>query len=103
MRRIRVPYPGAERLDPDRRHRGGEGDVFGGDELGDVDELVVDIEAGRVAYLTVDVGGFLGLGEKPVRVGLDQMSIMQSEMGDDLRVYIQSTEEQLEQMEAYGG
>lgn len=45
-----------------------------GDELGDIDELVVNLTSGRVAYATVDVGGFLGIGENTVAIPWDQVT-----------------------------
>ena len=35
-----------------------------GENLGDVTDVVVDVETGRVAYAVVGIGGFLGIGEK---------------------------------------
>ena len=35
-----------------------------GDNLGDVKDVVVDVDTGRVAYAVVGIGGFLGIGEK---------------------------------------
>ncbi len=35
-----------------------------GDEMGSISELVVDPNTGRVAYAVVELGGFLGLGER---------------------------------------
>ncbi len=35
-----------------------------GDNLGRIEELVIDIESGRVAYAVLSFGGFLGLGDK---------------------------------------
>lgn len=35
-----------------------------GESLGEVEDLVVDVESGRVAYAVVGIGGFLGIGEK---------------------------------------
>lgn len=34
------------------------------DNLGDIKEVVIDPRSGRVAYVVVSFGGFLGLGEK---------------------------------------
>lgn len=36
----------------------------GGDNLGDVKEVVIDPRSGKVAYAVVSFGGFLGMGEK---------------------------------------
>ena len=76
-------------------------DVYGvnDEEIGEVGDLIMN-EQGQVESAVVDVGGFLGLGEKPVLVPFDQMSFLQSEAGE-LRVYISATEEQLEGMETY--
>ena len=47
----------------------------------------------------IDVGGFLGLGEHRVAVRMGDLKIMQSDDDpEDLRVYVASTKEELEQM-----
>ena len=35
-----------------------------GEELGDLKEIMVDVNSGRVAYAVLSFGGFLGLGDK---------------------------------------
>lgn len=35
-----------------------------GERLGDITELMIDLETGEIAYAVLAVGGFLGLGEK---------------------------------------
>lgn len=35
-----------------------------GESLGEIREIVIDPQAGRVAYVVVAFGGFLGMGEK---------------------------------------
>ena len=35
-----------------------------GEEMGSIDELVVDPGTGRIAYAVVELGGFLGIGER---------------------------------------
>ncbi len=66
-RRGRVPAPEASSLDRDFR----ASDVIGmsvqnpqGEDLGEIHDLVVDINNGRVHYAVLSFGGFLGLGEK---------------------------------------
>lgn len=41
-------------------------DVYGrsGERLGEVEKLLIDKRSGRVAYVVVSFGGFLGIGEK---------------------------------------
>jgi hypothetical protein len=70
------------------------------EDIGDISELVLSSD-GQVENVIIDVGGFLGLGEKPVMVDFDQLAVMREEGGDDIRVYIDSTQDELEQMERY--
>lgn len=35
-----------------------------GEELGNLKELVIDLEDGRIAYAVLSFGGFLGMGDK---------------------------------------
>ncbi len=35
-----------------------------GEDLGDVKEIMIDVQYGRVSYAVLSFGGFLGLGEK---------------------------------------
>ena len=66
-----------------------------GDEIGEIEDLIVDA-SGQIRYAELDVGGFLGLGEKHVLVPFEQLRIL-SDGDDEYRAYIAATEEQLEQ------
>lgn len=44
-----------------------------GESIGDVQDVVVDLRRGQVAYAVVGVGGFLGVGEKNVAVPWDRL------------------------------
>ncbi len=48
--------------------RGAEVVANDGSEIGEIEQLMIDVDRGRVAYVTIAQGGFLGLGEtlKPV-------------------------------------
>jgi sporulation protein YlmC with PRC-barrel domain len=35
-----------------------------GEDLGEINELMIDLEKGRIAYAVLSFGGFLGLGDK---------------------------------------
>jgi hypothetical protein len=48
---------------------------FSGEELGKVDEFVIDFDIGRIAYVVVAVGGFIGIGEKLFAVPWELFSI----------------------------
>ncbi len=71
------------------------------DELiGEVSQLVLS-DAGAVTAAIIDVGGFLGVGEKPVSLDLSQIDILRNTAGDDVRVYLPLTKEELEAMPAH--
>ena len=43
-----------------------------GEKLGAIDDLVVDLESGKVAYAALSVGGVLGIGDKLFAVPFDE-------------------------------
>lgn len=67
--------------------------------VGTVSNLVIGAD-GKISDVIVDVGGFLGLGSKPVSLKLDQLEILRQTDGDDLRIYVGATKEELEAMPA---
>lgn len=68
--------------------------------VGDVSQLNIDSN-GKITEAIVDVGGFLGLGEKPVALKLSELDILHEDGGDDLRVYVGMTKEQMEALPTY--
>lgn len=72
------------------------------EDIGEVSELVL-ADDGSIDKVILDVGGFIGIGEKSIAVSLDELQIMRPDGGDDVRVYIEATQEQLEQQPAYTG
>ena len=46
-----------------------------GEDLGDIKDLMIDIDNGRVAYAVLEFGGFLGLGSKLFAVPLSAMEV----------------------------
>lgn len=69
-------------------------------QVGEISELVLDA-SGNAQQAIVDVGGFLGIGEKPVALNISDVKIMKSADSDELRVYVDQTKEQLEAMPEY--
>ncbi len=43
-----------------------------GEDLGDIKDVMIDLEAGRIAYAVLSFGGFLGLGDKYFAIPPDQ-------------------------------
>jgi sporulation protein YlmC with PRC-barrel domain len=70
------------------------------ERVGEVGEIVLSAE-GQVQQLVIDVGGFLGIGEKPVAMEMSALDILQQDGGEEIRVYVSQTEEELEAMERY--
>ena len=60
-----------------------EMEIYGpnGEEVGEVEAVLVDASAQPVA-IAAEVGGFLGMGEKEVVIGLDQLA----QDGDHLKI-----------------
>lgn len=52
-----------------------------GDQVGEVDDMVLDLDNSRVAYVVVGTGGFLDLGEKDVLIPWESLQL-QTEPGD---------------------
>ena len=46
-----------------------------GEELGELKELMIDLDNGRVSYAVLSFGGFLGLGDKLFAIPWDALTI----------------------------
>jgi PRC-barrel domain len=70
-----------------------------GEEMGEVEKVLVDGNGQPVA-ITAEIGGFLGVGEKIVVIGLDRLELRGDEEPD---VATTLTKEELQGMQAWGG
>ena len=68
--------------------------------IGEVSQLNLDPD-GQIAEAVIDVGGFLGIGEKPVAMPIDTVDILRANEGDDLRVYVSMTKEEMDALPTY--
>ena len=69
--------------------------------VGEVSALVL-AEGGKISHAVVDVGGWLGIGEHPVALSLDQVDIRSNDgMTGDIIVYVDLTEDHLKAMPAW--
>ena len=66
-----------------------------GDEVGTIDDLVID--ANQVEYAVISVGGFLGIGDKAVAIPLDQLTLGE----DESYLLSAQTVDQLKEMPEY--
>lgn len=75
--------------------------VYGSNDsdLGEIGDVILSTDNKIEAYI-VDVGGFLGLGEKPVALDASKLEIMQDANGN-MSIYTPYTEEQLKNQPKY--
>lgn len=76
--------------------------VYGSNDerIGEVGELVLG-EDGKITHAVIDVGGFLGIGEKHVSLSFDELRLMRTENDETPRVYVSMTKEELENQPEY--
>ncbi|MDP3339156.1 PRC-barrel domain-containing protein [Frigidibacter sp.] len=73
------------------------------EKVGDISELIVAAD-GTITEAVIDIGGFLGIGAKPVALNFEQLQVMAEEAdGTGVRVHLNATEEELEAMPEYEG
>ncbi len=72
------------------------------ESVGEVSDVILAKNGadGAIEAVILDVGGFLGIGEKPVAVSFDSLDIMADE-NDNLYAYSKFTKEQLEAAAGY--
>jgi len=75
--------------------------VYGANDenIGEIGDIILSKD-GKVDSIVLDVGGFLGMGEKPVAVGFDKLAFMTDKDGNKY-LYTKFTKEQLEAQPAY--
>lgn len=74
------------------------------ERVGEISDIVLT-DDGQVEQVIVDVGGFLGLGEKPVAVAFDEIEISRDQAGeaDALEATTSLTIEEFEAMKEWKG
>ncbi|HYH19974.1 MAG TPA: PRC-barrel domain-containing protein [Azospirillum sp.] len=66
-----------------------------GEDIGDIDQIMIDVQRGQVPYVLVGRGGFLGIGEDWVAVPFQALSWSATQEG----FILNASEQQLEDME----
>jgi hypothetical protein len=84
-------------IDADSLH--GEG-VYGpnDDKVGDISKLVKSSD-GKLSGVVIDVGGFIGIGAKPVEIKASQLTVLKNDTS--ITVHTGLTEEQLKSLPKY--
>ena len=75
--------------------------VYGNNEenLGEVGDVIF-ATSGEIEAVVIDVGGFLGIGEKPVAVEFDALNV-QKDTNGDVRLMVNASQEQLDSAPSY--
>ena len=68
-----------------------------GETLGKIDDLVVDVDTGRILYAILDFGGFLGIGTKLLPVPWDSLAALPLEG----TFFLNQTKDQMEKAPAF--
>jgi sporulation protein YlmC with PRC-barrel domain len=76
--------------------------VYGSNDewVGEISELALG-DDGNVSAVILDVGGFLGIGERAVSMPMDQVELRRTGDDGDVRAYVSATEEELMNMEEW--
>jgi sporulation protein YlmC with PRC-barrel domain len=70
------------------------------ENIGSLEELILSTD-GKIEQAVIDVGGFLGMGERRIGLAFDEMQVMTNADNSEVRVYIDQTRETLEQRPEY--
>lgn len=70
------------------------------EDVGEINRLVLNSK-GQIDRVVLDVGGFLGMGERQIAVTLDELTIVRADGGDDFRVYVDANKANLEAQPEY--
>ncbi len=65
-----------------------------GEEIGDIDELLIDPNSDQVRYAVLSVGGFLGIGDTKVAVPFGALQVKKE--GDTTKYTLDASKERLE-------
>jgi sporulation protein YlmC with PRC-barrel domain len=75
------------------------------EELGTIEETVIDPRTGEISYVALSVGGFVGVGERLIAVPWEELRIVEGEegmQGDETYYVVEASKSYLEQRQALG-
>jgi len=72
-----------------------------GEKLGDIKEVAIDMD-GRISYLVLSVGGFLGMGDKLIAVPWEAVqATREGDKGDKKKITLATTKERLKEAPSF--
>jgi len=69
-------------------------------DVGTVTDMMIDGDGG-ITNVIIDFGGFLGIGVSQASLSFDELTILSTEGYDDVRVYVDATKEQIQELPQY--
>lgn len=69
-------------------------------DVGKVQDMIIN-DAGEITDVIIDFGGFLGIGSSQASLSFDELTVMSDDGNDDVRVYVDATKEQIQQLPRY--
>jgi len=72
------------------------------EDVGEINRIILD-NKGQVDRVVLDVGGFLGMGERQIAVTMNELNIVKNADGSDFRVYIDANEANLKAQPEFKG
>ena len=69
-------------------------------DVGSIVDMLLD-EDGAVSHIIIDFGGFLGIGSSQASIGFDELTILTTEDYSDVRVYVDATKAQIQDLPQY--
>ena len=70
------------------------------ERVGEIHDFIMETDA-KIAAAILDIGGFLGMGEKQVAVSMDSLTFKKAEDGEDLRIYVDVEEADFDKMQEW--
>ena len=67
-----------------------------GEDLGKIEDLVIDMSTGKIRYAAISFGGFLGVGDKMFAVPFESMALRQNAKDNSRHFELNVTKEQLQ-------
>ena len=61
------------------------GDLPNDEDVGEINRLVMN-DSGKIERVVLDVGGFLGMGERQIAVTLDELNIVRTGDSDEFLI-----------------
>jgi len=69
-------------------------------DVGTVTDMILDGE-GAIKNVVIDFGGFLGMGKSQASIGFDELTILSTEGHSEVRLYVDATKEQIQELPRY--